>query len=388
MAKARLLLSEVFPPKTGGSGRWFWEIYRRMAREEVVVVAGEGPGAEEFDRTHDLRVARIPLTWDDWGLFSLRGVWNYGRSFAAVRKLTRRHAVDQIHCGRLLPEGWIARMLKKYTGLPYLCYVHGEEMCCGRASRQLGWMMRRVLDDAQLIIANSRNTADILRHGWHVRPDRVEVMHPGVDVDRFTPALRDAQTRAGLGWNDRPVVLTVGRLQRRKGHDQMIGALAAVRQAIPDVLYAIVGEGEERSYLETLVRENELARHVQFLGELDDNQLAACYQQCDLFVLPNRNIGGDIEGFGMVLLEAQACGRPVLAGDSGGTAETMRIRETGRTVDCSGPTKLAEAVIELLANPALCDEMGRVGRRWVVERFAWDALVRQATRLFAERMPK
>lgn len=384
MAKAKLLLSAVFPPKTGGSGRWFWEIYRRLPREEVVVVAGETPCAEEFDRTHDLQVTRIPLIWDDWGLFSPRGVWNYGRAFYAARRLVRRHTVGQIHCGCLLPEGWIARMLKKYTGLPYLCYVHGEEMSAGRASRQLGWMMRRVLDDAQLIIANSRNSANILRDQWHVPPERVEVMHPGVDVDRFTPAGRDTQTRASLGWNDRPVVLTVGRLQRRKGHDEMIKALAAVRQAIPDVLYTIVGEGEERPYLEALVRENKLAGHVQFLGELDDGRLAACYQQCDLFVLPNRSIGGDIEGFGMVLLEAQACGRPVLAGDSGGTAETMRLPETGRIVDCTGPTKLAEAVVELLGNRALCDEMGRAARRWVVERFAWDALVQQANRLFAE----
>ena len=85
-----LLISEIFPPKTGGSGRWFWEIYRRMPRDEVVVVAGEDPRQEEFDRTHDLRLKRIPLGWPDWGIFSLRGLWNYGRAFGAVRKVARQ----------------------------------------------------------------------------------------------------------------------------------------------------------------------------------------------------------------------------------------------------------------------------------------------------------
>ncbi len=381
-----LLLSEIFPPKTGGSGRWFWEIYRRISRDEVVVVAGEDPRQEQFDRTHDLRLSRLPLEMADWGTFSLKGLWNYRRIFRAVRKVVRREGVDQIHCGRLLPEGWIARMIRRRYGVPYLCYVHGEEMSYGQSSRQLGQMMHGVLEDAQVIIANSRNSAAILRDQWKVPADRVRVMHPGVDVERFVPAEFDTERRECLGWYDRPVVLTVGRLQQRKGQDQMIRALPAVRQSIPNVLYAIVGEGQQRSALEELVREHGLEEHVEFLGEPDDQLLVACYQQCDLFSLPNRNIEGDIEGFGMVLLEAQACAKPVVAGASGGTAETMRVPETGRLVNCDGPDELAATVTELLANRTLRDEMGEAGRRWVIRRFSWDSLARQAVELFEECM--
>ena len=147
--------------------------------------------------------------------------------------------------------------------------------------------------------------------------------------------------RARLGWGERRVVLTVGRLQKRKGHDMMIRALPAIRRAVPDVLYAIVGDGEERAALEQLAEQEGVRQSVQFLGEVDDETLVRCYQQCDLFALPNRQVGGDIEGFGMVLLEAQACGRPVLAGASGGTAETMRVPETGRVVPCDRPQELA-----------------------------------------------
>ena len=126
--------------------------------------------------------------------------------------------------------------------------------------------------------------------------------------------------------------------------------------------------------------------HVQFLGEPDDTRLVACYQQCDLFVLPNRAVGKDIEGFGMVLLEAQACGRPVVAGDSGGTAETMRIPETGRVVCCDGPDELGALVAELLADPALRNRMGEAGRQWVSARFDWQVLTAQADILFRQEL--
>jgi phosphatidylinositol alpha-1,6-mannosyltransferase len=178
------------------------------------------------------------------------------------------------------------------------------------------------------------------------------------------------------------VVLTVGRLQKRKGHDMMLRALAAIREAHPDVLYAIAGDGEERPALAAQSAELGLTGQVQFLGEIGDPELLACYQQCDLFALPNRQVGRDIEGFGMVLLEAQSCGKPVLAGASGGTAETMRIPETGRVVPCDEPGPLAREVIALLSDPALRERMGRAARAWVVGQFDWDSLKDRAERLF------
>jgi phosphatidylinositol alpha-1,6-mannosyltransferase len=127
---------------------------------------------------------------------------------------------------------------------------------------------------------------------------------------------------------------------------------------------------------------------VQFLGAVDDAALIRCYQQCDLFVLPNRREGSDIEGFGMVLLEAQACGKAVVAGDSGGTAETMRVPETGRLISCDGPDELARLLPELLARPEELAQMGEAGRRWVAEQFDWDVLTRQARAVFdAEGAP-
>ncbi len=148
------------------------------------------------------------------------------------------------------------------------------------------------------------------------------------------------------------------------------------------MLYAIAGDGEERPALGRLVAVEGLEHHVQFLGEVADELLVQCYQQCDLFVLPNRQVGRDIEGFGMVLLEAQACGKPVIAGASGGTAETMRIPDTGLVVPCDGPDELAASVVKILPDVRRRARMGAAARAWVVEHFDWQNLSREAEALF------
>lgn len=377
-----MLVSDVFPPKVGGSGRWFWEIYGRLPRETFLVAAGVAAGQAEFDRGHDLRVERVPLTLRAWGVADPASLLAYLRRVRCLRRLIDRHRVTMLHAARCLPEGLMALMLRSWIGIPYACFAHGEDVTTATTSRELRWLVMRVLRGADFLIANSRNTARILVEDWGMPPYRVHILHPGVDTLRFVPGPIDPVERGRLGWHDRPVVLTVGRLQKRKGHDRMILALRELRSSVPDVLYAIVGEGEERASLEMLAAREGVADHVQFLGEVDDEQLIRCYQQCDLFVLPNRQVGMDIEGFGMVLLEAQACGKPVIAGDSGGTAETMKIPQTGRIVDCSRPELLAAAVGAMLGDREQLAAMGEAARDWVCETFDWDGLAREAERLF------
>lgn len=377
-----LLLSEIFPPQTGGSGRWFWEIYRRLPRENVVVAAGTDERAEAFDATHDLRVERVPLTMSTWGVASPAGFKGYWGAVRRIRKIVRREKPAMIHTGRCLPEGVMAMALKLLTGTPYLCYVHGEDVNTAWSSRELTFLVRRALRKAEYCIANSRNTAKLLTADWGLPEERVKILHPGVDTSQFAPEPRDEELRREMGWHDRQVVVTVGRLQKRKGQDMLIRALPQIREAVPDVLYSIVGHGAERESLEQLAAELNVQNHVEFRGETTDAELANCYRQCDLFALPNREIDGDIEGFGMVLLEAQACGKPVLAGDSGGTAETMTPGETGIVVDCTKPEPLAQAVCELLTDEKRREEMGRAARRWVVEHFDWSSLAEQAAEMF------
>ncbi|MCA9134355.1 MAG: glycosyltransferase family 4 protein [Planctomycetales bacterium] len=377
-----LVLSEIFPPRTGGSGRWFWEIYRRLDRREYHFAVGEAPGHAEFDRTHTLRLHRLPLAMSQWGLLSWVGARAYLKHVRRLATLVHSQHISRIHCGRCLPEGVMCLALKMWTHTPYICFVHGEDVNTALHSREHTLLVRQVLAGADYCIANSHNTARLLRTQWRCAEQRLHVLHPGVDTQQFRPAGRSPSVRRHLAWDNRPVILTAGRLQRRKGHDMLIRALPDIRAHLPRILYAIIGEGPERNFLQDLAQQLGVQDAVQFLGEISDPELCACYQQCDLFALPNREIAGDIEGFGMVLLEAQACGRPVLAGTSGGTAETMRCGETGEVVDCCQPQPLAEAVIRFLSDPQRCSRMGQAARRWTVEHFDWDSLALQAQAIF------
>jgi phosphatidylinositol alpha-1,6-mannosyltransferase len=368
-----LLVSENFPPVIGGSARWLWEVYRRLPRAAVHIAAGRCAGDSDFDRTHDLDVTRMPLSFAGVGVLSLSGWQRYRSARRMVRALATRTGATAVHCARVLPEGWIAAG----TGLPFGIFAHGEEFASYASSRELTWMARRVMRDAALFIANSRHTAALLERDWGVSAARLAVVSPGVDVERFAPAPRDDAERAKLGWENRLVVLTVGRLQRRKGHDRMIEAVALLREQFPTLLYAIVGDGTERGDLEAAVQRAGLSSCVRFHGVLPDAELVRAYQHCDLFALPNRTAGMDFEGFGMVLLEAQACGRAVLAGDSGGTAAALRAGETGVLVDCRRADTLAAAVAALLSDPARREHLGAAGREWTARACSFETLTPQ-----------
>jgi phosphatidylinositol alpha-1,6-mannosyltransferase len=353
-----------------------------MPRGTVHVASSAVPEAEAFDRTHDLPITRIALRFPNWGVFNRHSAWCYLSTLRSLRRLVKRTRPAVVHCGKCLPEGFLARTLRAWGGPPYWCYAHGEELTLARTSSELTWLTRRALRGAAGVVANSRHTRDLLARDWGVSPERVHVLHPGVDTHTFVPAPPDPAVRADLGWGERPVVLTVGALQQRKGQDMMIRALPKLLRRFPDLLYVIAGEGWERTYLERLVNDLGVGAAVQFRGVPQDDELVRCYQQCDLFALPNRQVGWNFEGFGIVLLEAQACGKPVLAGDSGGTAETLRASETGVVADCTSPDALAGAVADCLSDPGRLARMGARARPWAVEQFDWSALLPRAAKLF------
>lgn len=377
-----LLLTEIFPPTVGGSGRLFWEIVSRLPAERYLVAAADVPGAAEFDRTHSHTVVRLPMALRDRGLRRFASLKYYLRTAWRVRTLVKRHGIELLICGRNLPEGFVGLLVHRLCGVPFAFFNHGEDIGVSRTSREMTWMTNRVMRKAVAALGNSFNTRRMLIEDWGYPAEKVHVIQPGVDARKFVPAPPDEQFRTQMGWTDRRVILTVGRLQKRKGHDTVIRALPAVRAQVPDVRYAIIGTGEEDASLRALAAGCGVADAVQFLGGVSDDVMTKCYQQCDLFVLANRTVGADIEGFGMVLLEAQACGKAVVAGDSGGTGETMSVPDTGRIVNCDGPEKVVGVLTELLNDPAELAAMGVRGRAWVEGRFDWPMVAAHAAAVF------
>jgi phosphatidylinositol alpha-1,6-mannosyltransferase len=379
-----LLLSEIFPPLHGGSGRWFYELYRRLEAGSVTIVTQNNTKTadnQRVDNEFPQAIHRIKMASNSWGLISLSGLAFYTGTLFRILRLKPK-GLAQIHCGRTIHEGFTGLLLAKILRKPLVCYVHGEDIEVARTSRELTWIVKRVLAGANRLICNSQNTKALLVEHWQVPEEKIAVIHPGVDEDRFKPVPPNTEFRAAHGWTDRFVCLTVGRLQRRKGHDRMIEAIPHLLKHIPNLMYVIVGQGDNYKNLTGAVKKLGLEQQVQFLNEIDDSDLIGCYQQCDLFILPNRSDGNDIEGFGMVLVEAQSAGKPVIAGNSGGTAETMDIGITGLIADCTEPACISEAVVALKKATEKGEFQPDTCRQHVLGKLTWAKHTEQARAVF------
>lgn len=378
-----LVLSEHFLPGCGGTITWLCETYSRFAPGEVVVVAGEKGNTADLDRTLPFKVERLRMLMHDWDPTQPASLWRYLLMFRRVRKSRRLHKAAQIHCMKVLPEGVVASALWHIEGVPYLLYAHGEEIQMRFTSRKLSWLIPILYRGATAIIANSYHTKQLLVD-IGVRSERIHVIHPGVNFAAFQSderARTNIRQRHNLG--NSFVLLTVGRLQRRKGHDMVIRALPLIKQRLPNIIYLIVGTGEEEKNLRDLATTVGVSENVVFVGSIRDDERAAYYAVCDVFVMPNRQIDADIEGFGIVFLEAGAAAVPVVGGLSGGTAEAIQDGVTGVRIDGENPNAVAAAVIDLLTDTHKAKSMGEAGRQRVERSFNWEAIVERTRQVAA-----
>jgi phosphatidylinositol alpha-1,6-mannosyltransferase len=378
-----LVLSEHFLPNCGGSITWLLQTYSKYGSGEVVVVAGEYGDTMLMDQKLPFKVERIRMSMNDWDPTRPASLLRYFDMFLRVRKILRRHQLSQIHCIKVLPEGFVAWCMRRFSGVPYLLYAHGEEIQMRLTSRMLGWVIPPLYRGADAIIANSRHTKELLKL-IGIRPERIHVIHPGVNAAEFratADARQAVRERHRLG--EAVTLLTVGRLQRRKGQDMVIKALPLIKKRFPKVKYLIVGTGEEHASLQQLAQDYGVREDVVFVGSVSDEDRAAYYAACDLFLMPNRQIDVDIEGFGIVFLEAGAAGKPVIGGRSGGTAEAIQDGVTGVRVDGENPNAVAAAVIDLLTDTHKAKSMGEAGRQRVEKTFNWEAIVERTRQVAA-----
>ena len=373
-----LLVSEVFPPAIGGSGVLLENVYARLPDAEVTVLT-DGLPVNEPVRLGPLTVHRVSMQAPDWGLLRPACFRRHWRLTQEIRRLTPPGGL--VHCGRGLPEGLSARLAQLTGGAPYVCWTHGEELGFASTSRELTWLTRRVLAGARGVIANSMNSKRLLVEKWQLPDRRVHVVHPGVDAERFHPATNGNDLRARFAGPEDVVFLSVGRLQRRKGHDTVIAALPAVRRILPQIRYVIVGDGPERASLQELARQTGVADITHFAGAVPEIDLPRWYRASDVFVLPNRAQGVDFEGFGIVFLEAAASGLPVVGGRSGGVPETMIDGETGRLVSGTSASELAAVMTALARSPEHRACFGRAGRERVLLDFSWTRAATQLTEI-------
>ena len=377
----QLLLSEIFPPVHGGSGRWFYEVYRRLDPGSFLMVVQESSqDTHEIDNHYPHPILRESLHVDERILSNWTSIRRYQQISGRLRNIVRQHNVSSIHAGRPLHEGLVARWMNIRYGIPYLCFIHGEDINIATTSRELKILTHSVLKNAYRLVANSNFTVGLLRNDWQVPEEKIALMHPGIDVSQFSHVVQSPAPRKYTTAGD-VVLLTVGRLQKRKGQDAVIRSVAKLRHKHPNLRYLIAGVGEQEAELRSLVAELSLEKQVLFLGAVSDQEIMDCYRECDIFVMSNRAVGKDCEGFGIVFLEAQAHGIPVIAGANGGTGDAMVHGVTGLRVDCQdseNPVHLTNAIERLVSSPEMRRSMGIGGREFVTENFDWSRLSERA----------
>lgn len=363
-----LVLTELFLPTKGGTAVWFAEVYRRLSGKETHIVTADVPGAAAVDVTHSNTIHRISMHRVTWLRPESLGM--YANLFIKSLWLALTHRFTAIHAGRALPEGITAWLVARLTLHSVVIYAHGEELTTwGHGGKYKA--MRFALRHADQVIANSEYTRDALIK-MDVNPASIALIYPGVDVTRFHPGLACAELRQSVGVTDAgKLILSVGRLSRRKGFDQVIQALPALIHAGLDIQYVLIGIGEDYDYLLDLARKHGVADRVHLLGHVSDDDLPRWYNACDVFIMPNREINGDTEGFGMVFIEAAACGKPAIAGQAGGTGAAVVDEVTGFRVDGTDTIAVTIALQRILENVQYAQQIGNRALTRAIKQFDW-----------------
>jgi phosphatidylinositol alpha-1,6-mannosyltransferase len=361
-----LLVTNDYPPKIGGIQNLLWEWWRRLPPEQFAVLTSPYAGAEAFDAEQAYRIERVPEPV----------LLPHPLMVRRVDELAAEFGAELVVLDPAVPLGLIGPSL----GLPYDVVIHGAEVTVpGRlpgAKQTLGHVLR----NARHVIAAGRYSLDEanLAAGCELP---ATVVPPGVDVERFRPLSAPERTaaRRHLGLPaDAKVIAGVSRLVPRKGFDTAIRAAARMRRTHPDLVLAIAGTGRDANRLRRLA--DELDAPVTFLGQVDHDDLPLVFGCADVFTMLCRNrwAGLEQEGFGIVFVEAAACGVPQVAGNSGGAAEAVEHEVTGVVVDDPGGDRAVDATVDaftrLLDDDGLRHRMGVAARGRAVEQFSYDVL--------------
>jgi phosphatidylinositol alpha-1,6-mannosyltransferase len=371
-----LVVTNDYPPRPGGIQAFVHSLAIHQPPGSVVVYAPAWRGAADYDAKLPFPVIRHPGSL----MLPVPGV------LRRARQIATGHGCDSVLFGAAAPLGLLAPALRRDAGIKrFVALTHGHES---------GWA---ALPGARQMLRRIGEGVDVVTYLGEYHRTRVAAaltpaaaarmvrLAPGVDERVFRPDSGGVQVRAQLGLADRPVVVCVSRLVPRKGQDTLIRALPEIKRRVPDAALLLVGGGPYRGRLLRMIAAAGLDREVVLTGSVPWAELPAYFDAGDVFAMPcrTRRRGLDVEGLGIVYLEASATGLPVVAGDSGGAPDTVLDGETGYVVNGRSEDQIAERISELLLDPDKAAEFGRRGRAWVEQAWRWDVIADRLSELLA-----
>jgi phosphatidylinositol alpha-1,6-mannosyltransferase len=361
-----VLVTNDFPPHHGGIQRCMYRLAQELSvrGEAVTVVAPKLSGSADFDRRQNFRVLRYPGTGRLAGFITM---------FFYLLRARLAAPASYTVASMWFPGGLAACLIPKFLRGRLGILAHGAEVAPARGGLRRH-VMRYVFARADVIMANSRFTQGLLERAG-VR-NAVSVIHLGIDGI----SVRAARAAA-------PTILSVGRLVARKGFDTVIAAMPAILRKFPSARYEIVGDGPFRAALEAQARELGVQENVTFHGAVDDEQMAQAYARAWCFALPVRAVGDDVEGFGLVYLEAALAGIPALGGLNSGAEDAIASGETGLLVDGTSTEDVCQALLSLIEDPARAAALGARGRERALREFTWPLTARNVEAVMSDRTP-
>ena len=377
------LLTDVFLPQAGGSRFYYYNLFRRISeQDDVMLLTTKVSGWEAFDareQTPSFRIRRRFKPLPTWGYFQLPKM---AGTLLRALFFGLRSRPDVLHCGDLYPPGLTGVIIKKLLGIPLVAYCHGEDITLTDERKYQPKIRDLIYHSADAVIANGAFAVEKLLENGIAR-EKIFKITPGLDTSVFFPEPCDLLRRR-YGLHDELVLLTVARLIPRKGHSRVLHAIAALGSDVPPLKYVIGGRGPQEKVLRDLAAELHLEDKIIFAGFVSEQEINLHYNLADIVLMPNTEEEGDVEGFGMVFLEANATGKPVIGGRSGGTSDAVEDGVTGYLVDSGNDSELIERLRQLLTDNDLRSKMGAAGLARVRTEFTWEPRAAKLRAISAE----
>ncbi|MDD4995500.1 MAG: glycosyltransferase family 4 protein [Patescibacteria group bacterium] len=358
-----LLITLEFPPQKGGIANYLANLYSRLPSDKVFVLAPKTKGSQEYDATCAYKIMRGNLLtsyiWPHWLMLYFR-----------VKTLVKKHKITMLHISHVLPVGYIAYRLNQTLKLRYAVFCHGLDILKAQATPQKKQRLIKILNKASGIVVNSEYTRGLIS-GLGVPDSKVLVVYP---CPAFVPNRETIETYdvvAKYGLSEKRVLLSVARLVERKGIDKVLECLPRLYEKFKDIIYVIVGDGPDINRLAKIVDDLKIHNLVRFAGSVSDQDMSKFYSIAEVFALPSRQIGPDVEGFGMVYLEANLFGLPVVGGRSGGVPEAVIDRQTGLLVNPNDTNDIYQAINDLMTDREWAKTLGENGRVRAENDFQW-----------------
>ncbi|MBF0620982.1 MAG: glycosyltransferase family 4 protein [Magnetococcales bacterium] len=376
-----LVLTEMFPPIRGGTSTWFDQVYPLLGEREIHIIARAVEQSGSVDAHHANTIHRINMARIPW--LRPESLALYIRMIVKGIGILFKNDFKVIHAGRVLPEGLVGVVLARLFNKPLVIYAHGEEITVWRQHANKFKALVKTFQKADCIIANSNFTRDLLLNVVGVDASRIELISPGVNPEEFRPGLPCDDLRDSLGLTkQKKLILSIGRLTRRKGFDRVIESLPFLIEKGVDPHYAVIGPGEDRDYLLALAKEKGVADRFHLLGNVPQADMPRWMNATDLFVMANRKTSDlDAEGFGIVFIEAAACGKPAIAGDHGGTGDAVIHNETGLRINGNDLNTVQQSLLSLLTDDALIQRLSNNGLQRARAELTWSEIAKKTALL-------